>query len=125
MAFDGEDLVVLQVLLCLGELRGKKDVHLFGQKSVLDVKLTEFFDLSCRNADLFFKLADRAGFRVFAVFERSGGKLKKMFPGGVAILPYECNSSIIKYRQDYRAPAMHDDLALVFDIVLADLIHTN
>ncbi len=100
-------------------------MHFLGEKTGRDVEFRELFDLSCGNADLFFKLAFCSGQRIFAFFKGSGGDLQKILSRRVAVLPNKSRRFIGKHRKYHRTPAMNDNVPLIPNIALADLIHTN
>lgn len=124
-AADIEEFVVLQFLADVGEGGGEVDVHLFGKEAGRDVKLGEELDMGRGDADLLAELADGAVQWVFARVKRAGGELEQIFAGGVAILTNEGDRVVLENRHDDRAAIVGDDLAFVFDALLADAVEAD
>ena len=85
-AFDLDEFVEIEVLLGFGQVGREIDVHFLGEEAGGNVEFGDQFDVCGRDADLFFELAEGAGFWVFAFFERAGGDLEQVFFCRVAVL---------------------------------------
>src|SRR5688572_3640593 len=125
MAFDSENLIILKLLTNFGQAGSHKYVHFLGQKPGRDIKLGEFLDFRRRYPDLLFQLTHRPDLRILARIQRSRTDLEQMLSCCVPILPDKRNGPIIENGNYDRAALVHDDLAFVFKIALADRVDTD